>query len=424
MPSVSLSERVRAMFNAPGGKSEATLLAEAKARFLEDRLTIDRRPPPIAQAVAPHVASPLRIGNQVDLHIDGKQSYDAIYRVVDGAKERLDLEFFSFHDDVSGRKLAKKLIEKAQSGVEVNVLVDSLANRANKALLGLMEAGGVRVRHFSDGYRFPLLHPNVTTDHKKVILADGQVAMTGGMNIGERYESYWHDFMVTLKGPSVRDLYDRFEDNWRLSKGPSLRAVTVNMQPRGDHKVQVAVTKPTQQEIKLTTLAAIDHAKDHIYIQSPYFPDDDLVEHLKAAARRGVKVHAMLPTVGDNRAVDYLNKMTTNDLLKAGIKVYEYDTKNPNFPDHDHITDHFNHGKVMTVDGLWTTIGTANADNRSMAMSQEINLMVVSKPFAQEVEERIFKHDINTKARPAQQIKFSPLTWPIRKGMEALDFLF
>lgn len=423
MPSVTLSERVQTLL-ATGGERVAQLQAEAKARLAEDRLTIDRSPPPIAQAVAPHVSTPLRTGNQVDLHIDGEEAYSEIYRVVESAKQRLDLEFFSFHDDVSGRKLAQKLIQKAQSGVEVNLLVDHLANRPNFALLKRMEDAGVRVRRYSDGYRFPLLHPNTTTDHKKVILADGQVAMTGGMNIGERYERYWHDFMVTLRGPSVRDLYDRFEDNWRLSKGPALKAVTVNIAPQGDHKVQVAVTKPNQQEIKASMLAAVDFAKDRIYIQSPYFPDDDLVDRLKAASKRGVKVVVLLPTVGDNRAVDFLNKMTVNELLRAGVKVYAFDTKNPDFPDHDHITDHFNHGKVMSVDGLWTTIGTANADNRSMVMSQEVNLMVVSKDFAQEVEDRIFHRDIQSKARPALENKFSPLSWPIRKGMEALDFLF
>jgi phosphatidylserine/phosphatidylglycerophosphate/cardiolipin synthase-like enzyme len=103
--------------------------------------------------------------------------------------------------------------------------------------------------------------------------------------------------------------------------------------------------------------------------------------------------------------------------------VYLYDTRNPDVATPHHTTNRFHHGKVVTVDGVWTSIGTANADNRSMQQSQEINLNIDSPAFAEEIERRIFQHDIKTRSREATPNKFSPFTWPIRKILEGLDHL-
>jgi cardiolipin synthase len=144
---------------------------------------------------------------------------------------------------------------------------------------------------------------------------------------------------------------------------------------------------------------------------------------LERAARRGVTVKAIVPTVGDSPVIDYMNKMMTNELLAAGVKVYNYDTTNPDFPKHDHVTDHFNHGKLATVDGRWTTIGTANVDTRSMNDNQEINLNVDSPEFARTIEGRIFETDLATKCQPATVTHFAWYSWPMRALMKQLRFL-
>lgn len=380
----------------------------------------------VAAASIPHGISPVRGGNNVQLLVDGREAYPMIERLIDGARLRIDSEFFSFHNDESGRRIANKLIQAVQRGVQVNLILDNLGNRTNP-LVKIMRDGGVRVALYTNGYRYPTLHPNSTVDHKKFILVDGVVGITGGMNIGLRYERFWHDLMVRFEGPVLKDYYASFLENWEISKGPNkldaLDFPQVDMTAKGSMTAQMAVTRPERQEIRKGWMAAIDAAKSHIFVQSPYFIHDELVDHLKKAAQRGVKVSAILPTVGDNRVVDYINRFTTNDLLKGGVKVYEYDTRNPDFPNHDHETDHFNHGKVITIDGQWTSIGTANADARSMAMSQEVNLNVDSPEFARVVEQRVFLHDITTKARPAQPTVFSNFTWPVRVTLEGIDFL-
>ncbi|HEY9855049.1 MAG TPA: phospholipase D-like domain-containing protein, partial [Stenomitos sp.] len=231
-------------------------------------------------------------------------------------------------------------------------------------------------------------------------------------------------FMVKFEGPTLQDVYGKFEENWKLSGGGALRPVTLDLAPKGDRTLQVAVTSTSEREIRDSYLAAFKAAKDHIFINSPYFIDSDMVASLKDAAKRGVKVTAIVPSVGDNPAIDLMNRSVVNELLATGVKVYEYDTLNEDIGQHDHETDHFNHGKVATIDGKFTIIGTANMDRRSMALSQEINLNVDSEAFAKDVEERIFQHDLLTRAKPAQVSTMSAPTKAAEKILNAFRPLF
>lgn len=355
-------------------------------------------PSSVAGAVNPNVAAPMRPGNSLELYVDGKQAYAALNRVVDSARTRIDFEFFAFHDDATGRAMADKLIAKAKSGVQVNLLLDFLNYRKSKDLMERMSAGGVNVRAFVDGHEYPWIHVNSLTDHRKVALVDGKVAVSGGMNIGEPYEKNWHDLMFKVEGPTVQDYYRYFEQNWSKSKGAALRPLTLDTSVRGRHSAQVAVTTPTEQEIRKSTIAAYDSAKTSIMAQSPYFIDDEVIAALTRAAKRGVDVHVIIPGKGDNPFVDIMNADVRKYFVEAGIKVHQYDTKNPAIKGHDHALDRFNHGKVAVVDGQYVMIGTANADNRSMAISREINLHVDSPEFAKEVTARVFEHDFNTRA--------------------------
>ncbi len=377
----------------------------------------------VAKAVSPYVSTPFRPGNDIDLFVDGKEAYPQLHALIDSARTRIDMEFFAFHDDPSGRAVAEKLMKKARQGVEVNVLVDTLSQFGSDMMRDL-EKAGVRVQRFTDGHKLPLLHANTITDHRKILLVDGKAGMTGGMNLGERYEKYWHDFMVKVEGPTLKDLYDKFEGNWKLSGGEALRRVPLDLTTKGTNSLQVAVTSSSEREIRDSYLAAFKAAKDRIYINSPYFIDSEMIAGLKAAAKRGVKVHVIVPSVGDNPAIDLMNRSVVNELLAAKVKVYEYDTLNLQVGQHDHETDHFNHGKVAVIDGQFTIIGTANMDRRSMALSQEINLHVDSADFARDVEERIFTKDLMTRARPAQAVPFKGFEKAAEKVLNSLRPLF
>lgn len=355
---------------------------------------------PVAKAVAPHVTVPMRQGNKLEFFIDGNQAFPEIYKAIDSAKQRLDLEFFAFFDDSTGNKVANKLIAKAKSGVEVNLIIDYLNYRKSSDLMEKLEQGGVRVKPFTDGHDLPLLHVNSITDHRKVILVDGKMALSGGMNLAEPYEKYWHDTMFKIEGPTVQDYYMYFQKNWQLSGGPALRPLQIDTTVKGGVAAQVAVTSPDDQEIRKSTIAAYHAAKKSIVAQSPYFIDDEIIEALTSAAKRGVAVTVVIPKVGDNPFVDVMNSDVGKAFTQAGIKVRQYDTMNYQVGKHDHETDHFNHGKVAVVDGQFVIMGTANADNRSMEMSREINLHVESETFAKEVQERFFDKDMKTKAKP------------------------
>lgn len=408
----------------PAVKAKGTEAPRAAIAAVPLRDTLLRtQPTPLAQAVSPFVKTPFRAGNSLELFIDGKEAYPQIHGLIDSAKKRIDMEFFAFTDDSGGRAVAEKLMKKANEGVEVNVLVDKLSHLGSDMMKDL-EAAGVNVKRFTNGYKVPLMHANSITDHRKILLVDGKAGMTGGMNIAERYEKYWHDVMVKFEGPTLEDVYAKFEHNWKLSGGKAPRSIPLDLARKGADSLQVAVTSSNEREILDSFLAAFKTAKEKIFVTSPYFIDDEIVSSLKAAAKRGVKVHAVLPSVGDNPAIDIMNKSVVNDLLDNGVSVYQYDTLNPAFGKHNHVTDHFNHAKVATMDGYFSIVGTANMDRRSMALSQEINLHVDSKKFAQEVEERFFKQDFLKKAKPAARAVLSGKEKVAEKILNSLKTLF
>lgn len=385
---------------------------------------LTQKPSPLAAKVAAQAASPMRPGNSVELFVNGGEAFGAMHKLLDSAKKRIDMEFFSFFDDKTGRDMIDRLSKKAKEGVQVNLLVDHLGSFLKRDLLDDMRDAGIRVRPFTNGSDYPLLNANSTTDHRKILLVDGKVGMTGGMNIGEPYQNHWHDFMVKVEGPTLGDLYKTFERNWELSDGERMRDIVPDLAPKGAHAAQVAVTSPRKDEIRRSFLAAFDNAQDKILINSPYFIDEEMVAALKRASARGVKVTAMIPSVGDNPIVDQMNKSVINELLDAKIDVRLYDTMNPDFKAHDHATDNFNHGKIATIDDQLSIIGTANMDTRSMIKNQEINLNIDSKALAKEIEERVFKHDFAAKARPAVKHEFNAAEKAVNKGLNALRRFF
>lgn len=408
---------------APAGAPPAAAMPAVSRDLFASTVTRS----PVAQAAAHFVATPYREGNQVELYVDGAEAYPRMNALIEGAKTRIDLEFFGVYPDEGGERVVDKLIAAAKRGVQVNLLVDRVASMAlkNDALMARLTEAGVHVVPFTNGYKTPLLHAFQITDHRKILLVDGATGMTGGMNLGVSYEKYWHDFMVEVKGPTLADMYARFQENWALSQGAPLTPVTVETRAQGTHAAQFAVTTPKVHEIKDSMIAAFDAASKTIHINSPYFVEQAVVDALKRAASRGVEVTVLIPTVGDSTVIDYMNKMVTNELLAAGVKVYDYDTTNPEHPVHDHVTDKFNHGKVATVDGTWSSIGTANADTRSMNNNQECNVVVDSPEFARTLEQRIFAADLATRAKPARPHVFPWYSWPKQVFLKlARPFLF
>lgn len=352
---------------------------------------------PVAKAVSEKVGRPFLPGNNVSLFIEGKESFSHLYEMINGAKKQINMEYFTLHNDETGRQMVDTLKRKANEGVEVNVLLDWMSNHKNPMLQELKDSG-VNVQLFTNGHAEPELHLSDIVDHRKQTLVDGAMGMSGGMNIGTRYEKFWHDDMFKVEGPVLGQYYEQFHKNWEISGGESIAKLPIDQTPKGKFLAQVAVTNPKSHEVKESFLAAFEAAQRSIHVNSPYFIDEDIVASLERAAARGIPVQVEIPTVGDNPAVDVLNDRVHERLEAAGAKVHRFDTKNPNITGHNHEKDHFDHAKVAVVDD-WAAIGTANMDTRSMAHNQEFNIHVDDPEFAQSVREKFFSNDFKTFAK-------------------------
>jgi cardiolipin synthase len=258
----------------------------------------------------------------------------------------------------------------------------------------------VTVLPFTNGYKNPILHPSKSATHRKLLLVDGKTGMVGGMNIGQSYEKYWHDTMTTVQGPAVADLYKAFTRNWVQSGGKApddaVALVAKTVHPAGAAKAAVHLSSPTEHQIARGFQAAINQAKDHVFMSSPYFIDQPLVDHLKAAAKRGVKVVVVVPMKTDIFIVNWINQARVNEMLAAGVTVRTFDTTPKSARDKEKGFSHayFAHAKMLTVDGVWSGVGSANASARSMWHNQEVNLGVTSPAFAQDIERRFFHTDV------------------------------
>lgn len=369
------------------------------------------------RTVARAANAPVRDGNDLQFLIDGPQVYPELRRLIGGAKETLDMEFFTLHPDATGQAITNELIAAAKRGVRVNLLLDYALSIPAQDLIKQLKAGGVHVVIFNNGYKHhPLTHVGQVLDHRKIVLVDGHEGMTGGMNLGTPYERFWHDTMTLVKGPVLKDIYRQFAMNWTSSGGrfpdDAIALADQRAKPVGNTRVAVQVTTPTDHQALDGLNAAIDAAKDHIYVSSPYLIDSGIIDRLMAAAKRGVKVVAVCPNVTDSRVVDLINHDRITDMLAAGIEVRTYDSTNPDLrPDEvNFMKIHLNHAKLITVDGVWSAVGTVNLDRRALKVNQEMNLAVTSAPFAHDMERRFFNADaVGGKVSLATATHLSPL---------------
>ena len=329
-----------------------------------------KAPPPVATE-----------GNHLELHLDAN-GFRKILQTIESARHQLALEMFIFKDDATGHAVADRLIEKARQGVEVRVLVDTLGTLGSGKVLDRLRKGGVTVERYFPGI-LPFLGVNIT--HRKLVLADGKVGMTGGMNIADEYAKTWHDLMVSVEGPAVADLERTFQEDWRRAGGKpfAFRNVPRPTRPDGS-SVALMTTAPEHSRrgasIRNGIYDALSSARQEVWLTYPYLSDNRLVEQLQAAARRGVKVHVILPApeTSDSFLYKLLNEASARQLAGAGVEVRYLNSPR------------FSHAKALVIDGTWSTMGSANGDARSYDANQELNLAITDPAFARTVRERLF----------------------------------
>jgi cardiolipin synthase len=343
-------------------------------------------------------AWPLVGGNQVNLYHDGASAYDAMLDAIRQAKHHVHVQFFITRGDESGERFMSALAERARANVEIRFLYDAVGSwRLHTRVLRIIERDGGRAHPY-----LTLLNPlrrrvqiNLR-NHRKVLVVDGRVGFTGGLNLGDEYLGRskffgpWRDTFVRVEGPAVAGLQRVFAEDWDFATDEVLigQPYYPAIAPMGPAAVQVAWSGPDQdiKTIREVYFAAIMRARQRVWLATPYFvPDAGLFDALCLAARLGRDVRVLCPFRPDKWLPHLAGRYNWAQLLDAGGKVYQY-------------TNGFMHSKVLMIDDVWSSVGSPNFDNRSLHLNFEATCLIES-PEVQADLERAFLRDLGFSIR-------------------------
>lgn len=330
---------------------------------------------------------PFTKGNTAKLLIDGEETFDAIFKGIESAKKYILVQYYILKEDELGIKLQNALIKKAQEGVICLVIYDEIGSSLSKKYREAFENAGIRIYAFNTrqgkGNRFQINFRN----HRKIVIADGEVAYVGGLNVGNEYlgldpqMSPWRDTHVEVRGPVVQAVQLSFAEDWYWASKEGMPQL--NWSPKQVPGGNVtALSLPTGPADKFETatlffLDMINAAEKRLWVASPYFvPDEQIVSALQIAALKGVDVRVIIPRNPDNILVGLSAYSYLPELERAGVKVYKYN-------------EGFMHQKVVLVDDDTSAIGTANFDNRSFRLNFEITMAMRDKDFGKQVEKML-----------------------------------
>ncbi len=333
--------------------------------------------------------------NRLKLLIDGHQAFPDIFKAIDQATDHIHITFYIFTNDELGNKLVDHLIAAKKRGVEVRIQLDGIGSQlmnpwsGARAILTRLEEAGIETRrnHPTDFTRDSqkLNHP----DHRKLVIIDGKVGYTGGMNVADHYWSKYHDVMVKASGPVVQQMQSEWVATW-LHLGGKIPGDDATFLRRYYPKPTAAKRGATvsvvqhipgeNRAILRTYLSAINGAKKMIRIENAYCTNPDIQNALIAAANRGVEVSVILPGESDHAFSHLAAAQKYPEMIRSGVKIYEYPA--------------FNHDKVMLVDDHFITMGSSNLDDVALYHVYELNLNIDDAAFAKEVNDRLFKKDI------------------------------
>ena len=385
--------------------SSKGLLSPEKSKAIMERLKQSVNPTDIMErytAVVESVTeSPLTKGNKVTLLIDGPATYAAMFEAIRGAKDNINLETFILEDDEIGRKFTELLLRKQAEGVQVNIIYDSMGSfTTSEAFFKHLRDGGIHVVEFNpiSPLKGHLKWLMINPDHRKILIIDGKIAISGGVNISNVYSGRlsvrkkvkgellpWRDTDVQVEGPAVAEFQKLFLDTWSKQEGPKLSEPNYYPKMKEDGNTLVRVVGSTPGSDNRITfivyVAAITFAEHSIHLTNAYFvPDKQILKAFTDAAGRGVDVKIILPANTDSQLVLNAARHNYSELLKEGVKIYE--RRNVVL-----------HAKTAVIDGVWSTVGSTNLDSLSLLSDDEVNAVVLSREFAEEME-RTFASDL------------------------------
>ncbi|RXZ81488.1 cardiolipin synthase [Paenibacillaceae bacterium] len=328
--------------------------------------------------------------NQTVVLNNGEQTFDTILAAMKQAKHHIHLEYYTIRDDEVGRRFKAVMIEKANEGVQIRVIFDGLGSyELSSAYISDLQAAGIKVQCFLTP-RIAFFEKRMNyRNHRKIVVVDGLTGFVGGINIGEEYLGrnkklgYWRDTHLQITGDAVYSLQDVFTRDWWFTARERLSDQSYWPQHHCQEQKQVQIVSSGPDSSANAILECVFNglavANNRIYITTPYFiPDISILMALRTAALSGVDVRLIIPEVSDSKFVLYASLSYVEDMLTAGVRIYRYQKG-------------FIHSKVIIIDKLFASVGTANMDMRSFFSNFELNALLFDEQTVDELAEQF--HD-------------------------------
>ncbi|MFN0196248.1 MAG: cardiolipin synthase [Planctomycetaceae bacterium] len=331
-------------------------------------------------------------GNQIQILSDTNQTLSLIEKAIEEAENSLHLEYYIWRPDRTGTRLRDLLIDKAKQGVKIRFLYDGIGSiELGRKFLRSMRDAGIQVASFLPGASFRERWSVNLRNHRKIVIADGTVGFTGGMNIGDEYLGrnrsigFWRDTHLRMEGPGVLQLQQVFAEDWYYATGEELTHPELFPTPKslGQTTAHVLAGGPDNSEPLFLSLmfAAINEAQHRVTLETSYFvPPDSLIMALESAALRGVEVRLLLAGKPSYFWTVFAGRSYYDSLLKAGVQINEYSRG-------------LLHSKTLTIDGSWSMVGTPNFDTRSLWLNFEVAVVSYDARIASLLEEH-YLHDM------------------------------
>ena len=344
-------------------------------------------------------------GNEVRLIMSGREKFEMMFEDIRNAKSSVHLEYFNFRNDSIASLLFDILREKRKQGVEVRALFDGFGNDSNNRPLKKHHIQSLREDsidiHEFDPVRFPWVNHIWPRDHRKIVVIDGHIAYTGGMNVADYYivgteqVGEWRDMHCRIEGPVVNELQDIFARIWqKVTKEQLSNPKYYRGKDKGDMTVGIVNREPnkTNKIMRQLYINALDDAQDSIQIINPYFTLTPSVKKaIHRAIDRGVKVDILVSAKSDIPLTPDAVYYNVHKLMKRGANIWLYQPG-------------FHHSKIMMVDGKFCTVGSTNLDARSLRFDYEVNALIVNTKITQELQDMFIR---DTK----KSVKLTPEEW-------------
>ncbi|MFD2613794.1 cardiolipin synthase [Paenibacillus gansuensis] len=388
-------------------RRKGTLIAEEVRKFVFETASIVSKPEDVCNEEFMHQHrlfgllqnmpdSPITTCNETTVLTNAQDTYDAIFLAIEGAKTHVHVEYYIFKPDKIGTKLRDLLITKAKQGVEVRLIYDGVgSHKLGARFLKPLTEAGVEHHAFLPP-AFALFDKRVNyRNHRKIVVVDGVTGFLGGINIGDEHLGedvnlgFWRDTHLQVKGDAVYFLQHTFLTDWAFVSSQQVKSLEYFPKHgcMGTEQVQIISSGPDVQWDSILEMffGAISVARRRIWIASPYFiPEDSIYMALKTAAVSGLDVRIIVPGIPDSRVVELATMSYLEELMQAGVQFYSYQKG-------------FIHAKLMLIDSMLASVGTANMDMRSFFSNFELNAVMFDQKSIRRIEddfEQDFKDSI------------------------------